>query len=80
MFWSKKKPQPYVYTWESEPFVFQPGMVYVIEWDVSKVRPVEVQKLANFFQEQGVIVSLVGTQDGKAFNPIKVKRKKESIQ
>lgn len=79
MSWFKKKQQPYVYTWESEPYVFQKGMIYVIEWDISSIELNQVQALTNFFVEQGIIVKLVPTKGGNALNPILVKRKKEQV-
>jgi hypothetical protein len=74
----RRKSQPnHVYTWESEPFAFLPGAIYVIEWDASKIQLKEVQQLTNFFVNAGINVHLVPTQGGNALNPVRVKRKKE---
>lgn len=75
----RSKKDNYVYTWESEPFAFQKGAVYVIEVDITLIELAEAQRLSEFFVKQGVIVKLVFTSNGKALNPIKVKRKKEQV-
>lgn len=71
------KKDTYVYTWESEPFVFQKGCIYVIEVDLSQITRDEVSELAQFFKDEGVQVRLVSSKNGKALNPIRVERKKE---
>lgn len=86
MSWFKrKKSEPYVYTWESEPFVFQPGMIYVIEVNTAAgISLDEIAGLRQFFQDAGIIVKLVlvkGSMEReiRALNPITVKRKKEQV-
>lgn len=78
-FFGRKKLQPYVYTWESEPYAFVPGAIYVIEFDENNIRLKDVQYLADTFTKHGVIVMLIGSRTGKTLNPIKVKRKKEQV-
>lgn len=69
----------YVYTWESEPFAFQKGAIYVIEVTKDGVKRDEVARLQEFFMYEGVTVHMVESLTGKALNPIKVKRKKEEV-
>jgi pyrroloquinoline quinone (PQQ) biosynthesis protein C len=79
MKWPWEKRDNYVYTWESEPFAFQKGAIYVIEVNTDSVKRDEVAKLQEFFMYEGVTVHMVASLTGKALNPIKVKRKKEEV-
>lgn len=72
----KRNKSDHVYTWESQPYVFIKGAIYVIEVDISKIAREEFEKLDIFFKEQGVKVKIVATK-GDAIKPIQSTRKKE---
>jgi hypothetical protein len=69
----KKRPV-HLETWDYEPYAFEPGRIYVIQFDVGHVHPDAISELYEYFATNGVNVKLVPTLDGKGLKPMEVKR------
>lgn len=71
--WLKRRPVV-ITSEESEPYAFEPGRVYVIEFNLADSNVDDMRELKLFLESHGINVKLVPIMNKRILYPVSVKR------